>query len=52
MEPRERPLDSVAAAAVVVRAIDEVDASSEDERDALLYDLVSRAWGSLWAQDQ
>jgi hypothetical protein len=52
MEPRDWPLDPVTAAAVVVRAIEEVDAGSEDERDALLYDLVTAAWGSLWAQDQ
>jgi hypothetical protein len=52
MEPRDWPLDPVAAAAVVVCAIEEVDNSSEDDRDALLYDLVAAAWGSLWAQDQ
>jgi hypothetical protein len=52
MEPRDWPLDPATAAAVVVSAIEELDASNEDQRDALLYDLVSAAWGSLWAQDQ
>ena len=52
MDPRDWPLDPVAAAAVVVRVIEEVDASSDDQLDELLYQLVSTAWGSLWAQDQ
>jgi len=52
MEPRDWPLDPVAAAAAVVRAVEDVDASGEDQRDALLYDLVCAAWGSIWAQDQ
>ncbi|HKH79918.1 MAG TPA: hypothetical protein VJ996_07840 [Solirubrobacteraceae bacterium] len=52
MEPRDWPLDPVAAAATVARAIEVLDASDEDERDALLYELVIAAWGSVWAQDQ
>ncbi len=52
MDPRDWPLDPVAAAAVVVRVIEEVDASNDDQLDELLYQLVSTAWGSLWAQDQ
>jgi hypothetical protein len=52
MDPRDWPLDPVTAAAVVVRAIEDVDANTEDQLDALLYQLVSMAWGSVWAQDQ
>jgi hypothetical protein len=52
MEPRDWPLDSAATAAAVVRAIEDLDASSDDWRDALLYELVRKAWGSVWAQDQ
>ncbi|HSZ15308.1 MAG TPA: hypothetical protein VK790_14835 [Solirubrobacteraceae bacterium] len=52
MEPRDWPLDPVAAEAAVVRAIEDVDRGSEDERDALLYELVRTAWGTVWAQDQ
>jgi len=52
MEPRDWPLDPVTAAAAVMRAIEAVDAGDDDDRDALLYDLVTAAWGSIWAQDQ
>jgi hypothetical protein len=52
MDPRDWPLDPVVAAAVVVRVVEDLDKSDEDQRDALLYDLVSAAWGSLWALDQ
>jgi hypothetical protein len=52
MEPRDWPLDPVSAAAAVIRAVEDVDASNEDQRDELLYDLVSTAWGCIWAQDQ
>ena len=52
MERRDWPLDSAATAKVVVSAIEDVDASGEDQRDALLYELVRAAWGSVWAQDQ
>jgi hypothetical protein len=52
MDPRDWPLDPVAAAAIVVRVIEALDESDEDQRDALLYDFVSAAWGSLWALDQ
>jgi hypothetical protein len=51
-EPRGWPLDRVAAAAAVVSAVEDVDTSSEDQRDELLYELVRAAWGSVWAQDQ
>jgi hypothetical protein len=52
MEPRSWPLDRAEVMAAVVGAIDDVDTSSEDQRDALLYELVRAAWGSVWAQDQ
>jgi hypothetical protein len=52
MEPDIWPLDPMAAAAIVVRTIDNIDISSEEDRDALLSDLLCAAWGSLWAQNQ
>jgi len=52
MEPNNAPLDPVSVAALVVRAIDDIDASSEDDKVALLSDLLCAAWGSLLAQDQ
>jgi len=52
MEPKDWPLDPVSAAALVVRVIDDLDASSEEERDSLLCELLSAAWGSIWAQNQ
>jgi hypothetical protein len=52
MEPKGWPLEPVAAAAAVLRAVEDIDDSGEDERDALLYRLVSKAWGCVWAQDQ
>jgi hypothetical protein len=52
MEPKEWPLDPVSAAALVVRVIEQVDTSSEEQRDDLLCELLSAAWGSVWAQNQ
>jgi hypothetical protein len=52
MGPESWPLDSVSAAALVVRVIDDIDASSEEDRDALLCDLLWAAWGHIWAQNQ
>jgi hypothetical protein len=52
MEHQNWPLDPIAAAALVVRAIDDIDESSEEDRDALLSDLLCAAWGSIWAQNQ
>ena len=45
-------LDPTSAAALVVRAIDAIDKSSDEQRDALLMDLLCAAWGSPQAQDQ
>ncbi|HUB73945.1 MAG TPA: hypothetical protein VL979_07915 [Solirubrobacteraceae bacterium] len=52
MEPKLWPLDPQSAAALVTRAIDEIDASSEEQRDALLCELLCAAWGSILAQNQ
>ncbi|HEV3046983.1 MAG TPA: hypothetical protein VGY13_06435 [Solirubrobacteraceae bacterium] len=52
MKHRDWPPEPPAAAETVVRAVRELDASTEDQRDALLYDLVSTAWGCIWALDQ
>jgi len=53
MEPQDCwPLDPVSAAALVVRVIDDLDTSSEEQRDALLCELLYTAWGSIWAQNQ
>ena len=50
MEPND--LDPVSAAALVVRVIDDIDQSSDEQRDALLFDLLCVAWGSPPAQNQ
>ncbi len=55
MEPESNndwPLDSVAAAALVVRAVEDIDGGSEEKRDMLLSDLLCAAWGSIYAQNQ
>ena len=46
-----QPLDPASVAAVVVRAIDEID-TSEERRNALPSDLMAVAWGSVVAQSQ
>jgi hypothetical protein len=46
------PLDRKSTAALVVRAVDAIDVSTQDERDALLAELSHVAWGSTWAQNQ
>jgi hypothetical protein len=50
MEPNG--LDPRRAAALVVRVIDDIDRSSDEQRDALLHDLLYAAWGDLAAQNQ
>jgi hypothetical protein len=52
MEPEVWPLDPVSAAALVTRTIEELDASTEEQRDELLCELLLSAWGQLWAQNQ
>lgn len=46
------PMDSVTAAALVLRVVHDIDESSEDDQLALLSDLLCAAWGSRLAQDQ
>jgi hypothetical protein len=48
----EPPLDRKTAAALVVRAVDAINASTKDERDALLSQLQNTGWGSTWASEQ
>ena len=51
-EPNGWPLDAASAAALVVRVINDIDASDEEHRDVLLSDLLRAAWGSVLAQKQ
>jgi hypothetical protein len=50
MEPNG--LDPGQTAALVVRMIDAIDHSSDEQRDALLRELLASAWGRLPAQNQ
>jgi hypothetical protein len=52
MKPKDWPLDPLSSAVLVARVIDDLDASGEEERDALLSDLLAAAWGNVWAQNQ
>ena len=52
MESNGWPLDPASAAELVVRVIDDIDASDEEYRDVLLSDLLRAAWGSVLAQKQ
>jgi hypothetical protein len=52
MESKDWPLDPAAAAAAVAHVIEDLDVSNEDQRDALLYELIRTAWGTVWALDQ
>ena len=52
MERDRWPLDAASAAALVVRAVDDIERRREDETDALLSDLLCAAWPTCWAQDQ
>jgi hypothetical protein len=52
MEPDCWPLDPASAAALVVRTIDAIDIAEDEQRDALLSDLLAAAWGSEWARNQ
>ena len=51
MDPHS-PFDPVFTAALVLRAIDDIDESSEEDREALLSALLCAAWGPDWAQNQ
>ena len=50
MEPNG--LDPASAAALVVRTIHDIEQSTDEQRDALLFDLPYAAWGSEPAQNQ
>ena len=52
MEPNSWPPDPVSAAALVIRVVDDIDASEDKDRDALLSDLLGATWGSILAQNQ
>jgi hypothetical protein len=52
MTPDIWPLDAVSAAMLVVRAIDDIEQSSDEQRAALLSALLCAAGGSPWAQNQ
>jgi hypothetical protein len=52
MEPNSWPLDPLLTAALVIRAIDDIDACDEEDLEVLLEDLMRAAWGSIWAQNQ
>ena len=46
MEPEQQPLDPVAVACLVTRAIEAIDESTEEQRDALLSTFLLNAWGN------
>jgi hypothetical protein len=46
------PVDPTSAAELAARVIFEIDASNDEHRDALLFDLLAAAWGSVLAQNQ
>ena len=52
MEPDHQPIDPILAAALVMRAIDDIDESTEEEREALLSALLCSSWGNLNALSQ
>ncbi len=53
MEPTDpRPLDHMAATELVARTVAAIDASTDDERDALLAEFLYAVWGCIWAQNQ
>lgn len=52
MEPDVWPLTPASAAALVTRVIDDMDRTTDEERDELLNDLLRMTWGAIWAQNQ
>jgi len=52
MDSKDPSLDRLSRAALVVRVVDELDASSEEQRDDLLCELLCAAWGDILAQNQ
>lgn len=47
MEPDHQPLNPILTAALVMRAIDDIDQRTEESADALLSALVCAAWGNV-----
>jgi len=45
-------LDPTSSAELVLRVVEDIDESSEEERDALLDHLLYAAWGDPPAQNQ
>jgi hypothetical protein len=45
-------LDPIGAAALVMRAIEDIDQTSDEERETLLHDLLRASWASVLAQSQ
>jgi hypothetical protein len=52
MESNDRSLDAASADELVVRVIEDIDASDDEHLDVLLSDLQCAAWGSSRAQNQ
>jgi len=53
MEPEQhQPLDPILAAALVMRVIDDIDESTEEESEALLSALLCAAWGNMCSLNQ
>ncbi|HEY7836589.1 MAG TPA: hypothetical protein VIB59_03925 [Solirubrobacteraceae bacterium] len=52
MEAENPPQDPVAVASAVVRIVDDIDRSTEEEQDELLCALLCAAWGSIRGQNQ
>lgn len=52
MEHGRWNLDRASLAAVVTRTVCDIDASTHEERNGLLFVLLSAAWGDLPARDQ
>jgi hypothetical protein len=52
MNPDSRPPDAATAAALVARAISDIDGSGEVDRDVLLSNLLCAAWPTRPAQNQ
>jgi hypothetical protein len=48
----DSPLDPASAAELVARVIFDIHASDDDDRQALINDLLCAAWGSPLAQSQ
>jgi hypothetical protein len=50
--PENGPLDLLSPAALVARAIMDIEDSDDDIRDVLLFDLLRAAWPDPLAQNQ